>query len=53
MFGDDMEEIIVDVLSFESEFGLEDSESGLEVRFFDVTDQSESETALESRIDIV
>ncbi len=48
-----MEETIVDMLSFESEFGLENSESGLEVRFFDITDESEPETTLESRIDIV
>ena len=53
MFSDDMEEIVVNMLTFESEFGLEDSESRLEVRLFDITDQSESETALESGIDIV
>lgn len=53
MFGDDMEETVVDMLSFEGKFGLEDSESRLEVRFFDITDESESKTALESRIDIV
>lgn len=53
VFSDDMEEIVVDMLTFESEFGLEDSESGLEVGFFDITDESESETALEPGIDIV
>ena len=53
MFSDDMEEIVVNMLTFESEFGLEDSESRLEVRLFDITDQSESETTLESGIDIV
>ncbi len=53
MFSDDMEEIVVNMLTFESEFGLEDSKSGLEVGFFDITDESEPETTLESRIDII